>query len=101
MMTILLESARLCKEYNGRPVWSNLTFQLAAGEKVGMIGRNGSGKSTLLKIIAGQERPTEGELHLYLPPEKVGYLPQEPVLPRGLSVQDYLSGKELPEKWVL
>ena len=101
MMTILLESARLCKEYNGRPVWSNLTFQLAAGEKVGLIGRNGSGKSTLLKIIAGQERPTEGELHLYLPPEKVGYLPQEPVLPRGLSVQDYLSGKELPEKWVL
>ena len=60
MMTILLESARLCKEYNGRPVWSNLTFHLAAGEKVGLIGLNGSGKSTLLKIIAGQERPTEG-----------------------------------------
>ena len=101
MMTIILEAGRLSKEYNGRPVLTNLTFQVAAGEKAGLIGRNGSGKSTLLKIIAGQEKPTEGEVRLHLPPEQVGYLPQEPELPRGLTVQAYVSGKGSPEGWVM
>jgi ATPase subunit of ABC transporter with duplicated ATPase domains len=103
MMTIILEASRLSKEYNGHPVLTNLNFQVAAGEKVGLIGRNGSGKSTLLKIIAGQEKPTDGEVRLYLPLEQVGYLPQEPELPRGLTVQAYAcaSGHSAPEEWLV
>lgn len=101
MMTILLEAARLNKEFNGCPVLRNLTFQVAAGEKVGLIGRNGSGKSTLLKIIAGLETPTAGEMDLYLPPEQVGYLPQEPELPRSSTVQAYVSASRSSKMWVL
>ena len=103
MMTIILEASRLSKEYNGRPVLTNLNFQVDAGEKVGLIGRNGSGKSTLLKIIAGQEKPTDGEVRLYLPLEQVGYLPQEPELPRGLTVEAYAcaSGHGAPEEWLV
>ncbi len=103
MMTIILEASRLSKEYNGHPVLTNLNFQVDAGEKVGLIGRNGSGKSTLLKIIAGQEKPTDGEVRLYLPLEQVGYLPQEPELPRGLTVQAYAcaSGHSAPEEWLV
>jgi lipopolysaccharide transport system ATP-binding protein len=42
----------------------DVSFQLAAGERLGVIGRNGSGKSTLLKLIAGTLAPTAGELKL-------------------------------------
>ena len=78
MMRNLLEVNGLVKEYDGLPVLDNLSFQLGAGEKVGLIGRNGSGKSTLLKIIAGREIPTSGTAQLRMPLEQVGYLPQEP-----------------------
>jgi ABC-type polysaccharide/polyol phosphate transport system ATPase subunit len=38
----------------------DITFQVAEGESLGLIGHNGSGKTTLLKVIAGILRPTEG-----------------------------------------
>ena len=40
----------------------DVTFGLAAGEAVGIVGQNGAGKSTLLKLIAGTVRPTEGSV---------------------------------------
>ncbi|KRB32100.1 MULTISPECIES: ABC transporter ATP-binding protein [Mesorhizobium] len=38
----------------------DISFSLAAGEALGLIGQNGAGKSTLLKLITGTVRPTEG-----------------------------------------
>lgn len=40
----------------------DVSFEVAAGEAVGVIGGNGSGKSTLIKLVAGLLRPTAGEL---------------------------------------
>jgi len=40
----------------------DVTFSIARGETVGIIGRNGSGKSTILKLIAGVMAPSEGEV---------------------------------------
>lgn len=44
---------------------SDVSFDIAAGESVGLIGRNGAGKSTLLKILSGIVRPSSGRIELY------------------------------------
>lgn len=42
----------------------DVTFSIACGETVGIIGRNGSGKSTILKLIAGVTAPSEGDVRV-------------------------------------
>src|SRR3989344_2110040 len=42
----------------------NISLSIAAGEKIGIIGRNGAGKSTLLKILSQITPPTTGEIRL-------------------------------------
>ncbi|WP_114560197.1 ABC-F family ATP-binding cassette domain-containing protein [Desertihabitans aurantiacus] len=51
------------------------SFQVAAGDKIGLVGRNGAGKTTLTKILAGQAQPVAGTVS---PGGQVGYLPQDP-----------------------
>ncbi|MBI4264756.1 MAG: ABC transporter ATP-binding protein [Acidobacteria bacterium] len=41
-----------------------VSFDIAAGQTFGIVGRNGSGKSTMLKLIAGIGRPTSGHVHV-------------------------------------
>lgn len=43
----------------------DVSFRVARGETLGIIGRNGSGKSTILKLIAGVTAPSEGEIAVY------------------------------------
>lgn len=67
--------------YDQIPVLHAASFQVAAGEYIGIIGPNGGGKTTALKLILGFLKPQQGSVTLLNgPPEKgrtkVGYVPQ-------------------------
>jgi ATPase subunit of ABC transporter with duplicated ATPase domains len=51
------------------------SFQVAPGDKIGLVGRNGAGKTTLTRILAGEGQPTGGAITRT---GTVGYLPQDP-----------------------
>ena len=51
-------------ELGGRLLFDYVNLDLAAGQRLGIVGRNGVGKSTLLKIIMGQLQPTHGEVEI-------------------------------------
>ena len=60
MQNIEIIARDLRKEFNRRPIFSGVSFDLRGGETLAVSGRNGSGKSTLLKIIASLLSPTSG-----------------------------------------
>jgi ATP-binding cassette subfamily C protein LapB len=72
------------------PALSNVSFRLAAGERVGLIGRIGSGKSTIEKLVLGLYKPTTGSVLIdgvdlsQIDPatlrKNIGYVPQDVVL---------------------
>jgi ATP-binding cassette subfamily F protein uup len=61
------------------PLLDHAEFALESAERVGLIGRNGAGKSSLLKILAGLEKPDDGDLQLQQG-LRIAYVAQEPVL---------------------
>ena len=52
------------KRHNLKWILSDINFEVAPGEAVGIIGINGAGKSTLLKLITGTSRPTTGGIEI-------------------------------------
>ncbi|PMP75233.1 MAG: ABC transporter ATP-binding protein [Chloroflexus aggregans] len=72
----LLNANNLSKYYGAELIFHEVSFQIARGEKVAIVGMNGAGKSTLLRIIAGHETPDSGSLSLARG-TRVAYLAQE------------------------
>ena len=52
----------VCKDYQGQRILDNVSFSVAQGELVSIIGPSGAGKTTLLKIIAGLDQPDSGSI---------------------------------------
>ena len=77
MPFITLDNASLA--FGHHALLDHASFQLDAGERVGLIGRNGAGKSSLLKAIAGTIKLDEGTVWR-APNVRVVYVPQEPEL---------------------
>ena len=59
---MLIEVRDLAKSYGETPVFSALSFTVAAGETVAVVGPSGCGKSTLLNCLGGLDRPTSGQV---------------------------------------
>jgi len=56
----LMEAQGIAKTLGGRKLFENLSFVLAPGVRIGLVGPNGSGKTTLLKIVEGKLEPDAG-----------------------------------------
>jgi ATP-binding cassette ChvD family protein len=73
----VLEKAR--RAHGDKVVLDDVTLNFLPGVKIGVVGPNGAGKSSLLKIMAGLDKPSNGEAKL-MPGYTVGMLAQEPPL---------------------
>jgi ATP-binding cassette, subfamily F, member 3 len=76
MIMSILNVSGLTKYFGAEFVFGDITFQVARGDKVALVGANGAGKTTLLRIIAGAEQPTQGAVHIARG-RRVAYLAQE------------------------
>ena len=84
-MKSFLQIENLTKSFGDRVLFSDVTFGIYEGDKIGLIAKNGSGKTTLLRIIAGEESYDSGSL-VFRNDLRVGYLKQLPELDPNLSV---------------
>ena len=60
----MIDTSSLAKEYGARVLFENVTLQLNAGSRYGLVGANGSGKTTFLRLLAGDEEPSHGTFNL-------------------------------------
>src|SRR3954462_13676699 len=60
----VIELREVGMELGGRTLFQNVSLNLAAGQRLGVVGRNGLGKSTLLKIILREIQPTSGAVEI-------------------------------------
>src|SRR6476619_1402165 len=72
----MLTVSRLGKSFAGRTLFEDVSLQLNAGARYGLVGANGSGKTTFLKILAGDEGASEGGF-VFAPTARVGVLRQD------------------------
>jgi ABC-2 type transport system ATP-binding protein len=85
----VLEASALVKRYGRREALRGVSLSAARGELVAVIGPNGAGKTTLLSILAGIQRPDEGQVSRA--PREVGWVPQQPALYSKLTVRENLA----------
>ncbi len=86
----------LSVEVGGALTLSGASFQVRAGDKVGLVGRNGAGKTSLFRVLAGERPPFAGKVEIV---GRFGYLGQEPPrMDAGTTALGHvLSGRGLDE----
>src|SRR3972149_11893974 len=72
----MLSASNISKAYAERTLFSGLTLNVVAGDRIALIGPNGSGKTTLLDILAGNTPPDTGSISKQRN-VTIGYLKQE------------------------
>lgn len=86
-MKSFLQVENLSKSFGDKVLFSDVTFGIYEGDKIGLIAKNGAGKTTLLRIVAGAEAYDSGEV-TYRNGLRVAYLAQLPELDGQLPVAD-------------
>ena len=95
----MIQAEGLTKFYGELRAVHDVSFEIAEGEIVGILGLNGAGKSTILQILSGALNPTSGQVRIggldaaEHPDDvrrRIGFLPEEPPLYREMTVEAYL-----------
>jgi ATP-binding cassette subfamily F protein 3 len=87
----VLSVQALAKRYGERLVFSGVSFRLAHGDRVGLVGPNGTGKSTLLRIAAGRDEPDAGNVAIARG-TRIGLLEQELLTDAPGTVEEHARG---------
>jgi ATP-binding cassette subfamily F protein uup len=82
----IINAQGISKAFGSNPLFQNVSFTVAEGDRIGLIGPNGSGKSTLLRILAGEETPDDGEI-AFRKRLRVSYVEQDSKFPSGATVR--------------
>jgi ABC-2 type transport system ATP-binding protein len=99
-MNVVVAADALTKRYGNRTVVNDVSFDVRAGEVVGLLGPNGSGKSTILRILTGYLVPTAGSARVggfdvvaqsRAARSCVGYVPEDVPLYPHMRVDESLS----------
>src|SRR6476620_9144348 len=93
---LMITAHKLEVRAGARLLMEDVSFRIAPGDKVGLVGRNGAGKTTLTKILAGEALPAAGSVQAS---GEVGYLPQDPRIgdPEVLARDRILSARGLDD----
>jgi len=95
----MIQAEGLTKFYGEVRAVHDVSFEIAEGEIVGILGLNGAGKSTILQVLSGALNPTSGRVRIggqdaaEHPDDvrrRIGFLPEEPPLYREMTVESYL-----------
>lgn len=86
-MAALLQVENLTKSFGDLVLFSDMSFGIAEGQRVGLVAKNGTGKTTLLNILSGEEGYDSGKI-TYRKDIHVAYLPQYLQYPADMTVLD-------------
>jgi ATP-binding cassette subfamily F protein uup len=94
----LVNVESISKAYGTTTVLDDVSLGIAAGERIGVVGRNGGGKTTLLRVLLRAEEPDAGRV-THTSGLDVGWLPQHTDLPAGATVRDVVLGAAADHEW--
>ena len=96
---ILINTTKLCKNYNGIQALKNLDLKVRKNSIYGFLGPNGAGKTTTIKLLLGLIKPTSGTGSIFNHDiiresldirARVGYLPQDPRFYENMTAREIL-----------
>ncbi len=87
----MLKLDHISKSFKGQQVLRDITFHMAEGESILLLGANGAGKSTLIKIVLQMLKQDQGSMTWKGKRSYIGYVPQAPSMIGNLSVLQFAS----------
>lgn len=90
-----LSVEQIAKSYGERILFTELSFGINEGQKIGFVAKNGTGKTSLLNILSGTDVPDEGNV-VFRKGLNVSFLSQEPNLDPKLTIEETIFSSENP-----
>lgn len=97
-MSHLIGAENISLDYPTKTLFENLTVGIAAGDRIGIVGRNGDGKSTLMSILAGKLTADSGQVTVR-GSTRIGFMDQRDDIYLESTVKDTVIGEMAEYEW--